>query len=427
MRGRASGMTLSFASHGRVSLSLWFLAVFIRAWPHNQRDGKSLARDNLPLQTRIDSQSAPDFLLFGPNTNTFSIPAFRLSVTCVSRQVPVEHLSQHRHVRILDAAALVDDYRARLVQAVQTLNQHDCRPTVAVATLGDGLLEDRCRFFLTMGAQVHQQPVPLSGASRALGEQLRLWANEPRIHGILLQPELLEAYAEHELMLKVSPEKDIGCFHPVTRDRGWNQTGGFPCPLPSALAAILAQYEISLKGTQVCLVCDEIERGPDSLALQARPEEPAAPPGELLQPEPSRDSRSYGWLAPRKTLFTALVDFFLLQGAHLSIVAGPGQDHLALLSLARLTLVLEPLATPLLPSHLAPGTAVIDLRPMDLAFSARQLGLVASDFLGWGQSWPELERLMWMRNLVEASRLSHLGSRAQASGLSGAPLRRSSG
>jgi hypothetical protein len=290
-------------------------------------------------------------------------------------------------MRRLLAEPMVEDYRVRLLQAVQTLNQHECRPTVAIATLDKGPplegetdsqldIEARCHSFLSFGIQVHQQPVPRTGAVRALAEQLRIWSGESRIHGIMLAPDLVEAYAEHELPLKIAPEKDIGCLHPVTRDRG-----AFAPPLVSALSALLAHYELTLRGRHIALVCAD---------LQETPSDPS------------------GWLGPRRGVLASVVDFMLSRGGSLSVLTGPAPNRRAVLSLSDSIFILESPGYALAPSDLPSGSLVVDLRPPGRALQAHDLAFVARDFAGPSEGWLELEQLMWVRNLVEVSRLRHL-------------------
>jgi len=96
--------------------------------------------------------------------------------------------------------------------------------------------------------------LPATVSQQELIARVRALNDDPRIHGILVQLPLPKHLDETEVLLTLSPDKDVDGFHPVNVGRMvLGQKAFLPCT-PHGVIQLLARSGVSLNGVHVVVV-----------------------------------------------------------------------------------------------------------------------------------------------------------------------------
>lgn len=78
--------------------------------------------------------------------------------------------------------------------------------------------------------------------------------NDKKIHGILLQLPLPKHINENKVIMKIAPEKDVDCFHPINVGKMYTGSAEFlPCT-PAGIIELLKRYRIELESKDVVVI-----------------------------------------------------------------------------------------------------------------------------------------------------------------------------
>ncbi len=80
------------------------------------------------------------------------------------------------------------------------------------------------------------------------------WNTDPMIHGILVQSPLPKHINESEVVLAISPEKDVDGFHPENIGKLVLGLDGFAPCTPAGIMELLRRYEIETKGKHAVIL-----------------------------------------------------------------------------------------------------------------------------------------------------------------------------
>lgn len=159
---------------------------------------------------------------------------------------------------VIDGKALAAKRKAQVAQQVQQLKQ---RPGLAVILVGD---DPASRVYVTSkrkdceecGIYSEEFALPAQTGQQALLELVDTLNQRPEIDGILCQLPLPKSYDydEQEVLLRISPEKDVDAFHPT--NVGKIMIGNYdflPCT-PAGVMAMLEEYDIDPAGKHCVVV-----------------------------------------------------------------------------------------------------------------------------------------------------------------------------
>lgn len=96
--------------------------------------------------------------------------------------------------------------------------------------------------------------LPADVSEQELLDKIEMLNNDPQNHGILVQLPLPKHIDEDKVILTVSPQKDVDCFHP--QNVGLLVSGKpymLPCT-PAGIVEILKYYQIATEGKHVVVV-----------------------------------------------------------------------------------------------------------------------------------------------------------------------------
>lgn len=159
---------------------------------------------------------------------------------------------------VIDGKALAAKRKAQVAQQVKQLKK---RPGLAVILVGD---DPASRVYVTSkrrdceecGIYSEEFALPAQTGQKALLELVDALNQRPEIDGILCQLPLPKGYDydEQEVLLRISPEKDVDAFHPT--NVGKIMIGNYdflPCT-PAGVMAMLEEYNIDPAGKHCVVV-----------------------------------------------------------------------------------------------------------------------------------------------------------------------------
>lgn len=159
---------------------------------------------------------------------------------------------------IIDGKALAAKRKAQVAEQVRQLKS---RPGLAVILVGD---DPASRVYVTSkrrdceDCEIYSEEfaLPAQTGQKALLELVDTLNQRPEIDGILCQLPLPKGYDydEQEVLLRISPEKDVDAFHPT--NVGKIMIGNYdflPCT-PAGVMAMLEEYGIDPAGKHCVVV-----------------------------------------------------------------------------------------------------------------------------------------------------------------------------
>ena len=159
---------------------------------------------------------------------------------------------------VIDGKALAAKRKAQVAEQVKQLRR---RPGLAVILVGD---DPASRVYVTSkrrdceecGIYSEEFALPARTGQKALLELVDTLNQRPEIDGILCQLPLPKGYDydEQEVLLRISPEKDVDAFHPT--NVGKIMIGNYdflPCT-PAGVMAMLEEYGIDPAGKHCVVV-----------------------------------------------------------------------------------------------------------------------------------------------------------------------------
>ncbi len=162
---------------------------------------------------------------------------------------------------LLDGKSLSEKIRAEVLQEVKGYTDKGLRPpTLAVVLVGNdpaskvyvGNKKKACE---KVGIRSISYELPENTTTQELLELIAQLNAEDDVDGILVQLPLPPHINQHEVILAISPKKDVDGFHPENMGRlvARMEDGFIPCT-PLGIDLLLKHYNIELKGKDVVIV-----------------------------------------------------------------------------------------------------------------------------------------------------------------------------
>jgi len=161
--------------------------------------------------------------------------------------------------RIIDGKTVAGQIRAELRREIDALKAGGVTPGLGVILVGDNpasvsyvtAKEKACE---EVGIYSEERRLPADTPQPALLAEVDRMNRDPRIDGILVQLPLQRHHDEEEILLAVSPDKDVDGFHPVSVGKMMlGQDTFLPCT-PHGVVQLLVQSGVKLDGAHVVVV-----------------------------------------------------------------------------------------------------------------------------------------------------------------------------
>jgi len=162
---------------------------------------------------------------------------------------------------IIDGTAIAKQIREEIKDRVDGLvRDHGVRPGLGVVLVGEdpasrsyvSMKEKACEKAGIYSVEVH---IPADTPQQTIMDQVRAYAEDGKIHGILVQLPLPDHVNEREVLLCVPPEKDADGFHPLLVGELWTQGVApfMPCT-PYGALELLKRSGVPLVGARAVIV-----------------------------------------------------------------------------------------------------------------------------------------------------------------------------
>ncbi len=176
-----------------------------------------------------------------------------------------QHTEQENHnnpgrAQVLDGAIIADQIKREVAQEVAALQaKYQTQPCLAAVRVGDDpasavYVRNKIRACEEAGIRSEHHAL---GADTSGAELLRVIASlnaRDDVDGVLVQLPLPKGIAEDQVIGAIDPMKDVDGFHPVTVGRLAMGAPTFvPCT-PAGIIELLERYQITIAGTNACVV-----------------------------------------------------------------------------------------------------------------------------------------------------------------------------
>ena len=153
--------------------------------------------------------------------------------------------------KIIDAKALAAAVKQEAAQQVEELKARGVTPCLAVVLVGEDpasqvYVRGKINDCAQCGIESHSVRLPETATQAELLAQVKLLAEDPAVHGILVQLPLPAQIDEKTVIDAIPPEKDVDGFSPVNVGR---MQIGEPCYLPCTPAGCIRMIEST--GTEI--------------------------------------------------------------------------------------------------------------------------------------------------------------------------------
>lgn len=160
--------------------------------------------------------------------------------------------------KILDGRAVAEILKNTLREQIQAL---DSPPGLATVLVGDDpashtYVRSKHRLCQELGMQSFQSAFPADAGQSEVEERIQQLAQDPKVHGILVQLPLPAHLDEEAILAQVPVEKDVDGFHPSNMGQlaMRNREPAFvPCT-PAGCMRLLQHYQIPLSGARAVVV-----------------------------------------------------------------------------------------------------------------------------------------------------------------------------
>lgn len=162
--------------------------------------------------------------------------------------------------RVIDGKAVAQQLQAELAEKVARLKAaHGIVPKLVVILVGEDPAsqlyvgnKERAAQKAGFDSQIVRLPESISQAE--LLEMIDDFNQDETCHGILVQLPLPDHIDGQEVLLAISPNKDVDGFHPMNMGRLWSGNPSLlPCT-PAGIMKLLEAYEVELEGKQALVI-----------------------------------------------------------------------------------------------------------------------------------------------------------------------------
>ncbi len=160
---------------------------------------------------------------------------------------------------IMDGKKLSNKIKEEVKKEVDELKKEGITPGLAVILVGNdpashtyvGMKSKACKE-TGIYSVVHEFPESIS--EKELLSTIDMINENPNIHGLLIQLPLPKHIDTTKILERVSPKKDVDGFHPYNMGRLVEGLDTFAPCTPLGVMELFKEYDIELKGKDVCVV-----------------------------------------------------------------------------------------------------------------------------------------------------------------------------
>ncbi|EWH21134.1 bifunctional methylenetetrahydrofolate dehydrogenase/methenyltetrahydrofolate cyclohydrolase FolD [Bacillus haynesii] len=160
---------------------------------------------------------------------------------------------------IIDGKETAKEKRGQLAKEVEELKKHGVTPGLAVILIGDdpaslSYVRGKKKAAEAMGIRFQLDHFDASFSEQELLEVIDQYNQNDDFHGILVQLPLPDHISEQAVIERISPDKDVDGFHPLSVGKMLLGEDTFlPCT-PAGIVELLKKTEIDLSGKEVVVV-----------------------------------------------------------------------------------------------------------------------------------------------------------------------------
>src|SRR4030042_1169786 len=161
--------------------------------------------------------------------------------------------------KIIDGKQVAADMQAELKKEVAELKQEDIVPGLGVILVGEdpasqSYVTAKERACAELGIYSDDNRLPANIAQKDLIALINKMNADPKINGILVQLPIPNNLNEGEVLLAISPDKDVDGFHPTNIGKMVQGTRHFlPCT-PHGVIKLLQRNGVKIEGAHVVIV-----------------------------------------------------------------------------------------------------------------------------------------------------------------------------
>jgi len=163
------------------------------------------------------------------------------------------------NMTLLDGKKLSDKIRSEVKKDVQALQENGVTPGLAVILVGSDpasttYVNMKSRACKNAGIYSIAHEMPETISQENILEIIDMMNQNPNIDGILVQLPLPKHIDTTAILEAIIPQKDVDGFHPYNVGRVTAGLDGFIPATPYGVMELLKEYNIDLKGKNVCVV-----------------------------------------------------------------------------------------------------------------------------------------------------------------------------
>ena len=161
--------------------------------------------------------------------------------------------------RIIDGAKVAADMRAELKEQVAELKKKGIVPGLGVVLVGEdpaskSYVTAKERACAEIGIYSDDNRLPAQTSQNDLITLIKKMNADPKINGILVQLPLPKHLNEAQVLMTISPDKDVDGFHPINVGRMVVGEKAFlPCT-PHGVIQLLIRSSVTIDGSHVVIV-----------------------------------------------------------------------------------------------------------------------------------------------------------------------------
>ncbi len=161
--------------------------------------------------------------------------------------------------KIIDGKQIAADMRAELKDEVAKLKEQNIVPGLGVILVGEdpasqSYVTAKERACEDIGIYSEDNRLPAETSQKELIDLVNRMNEDPKINGILVQLPLPKHLDESEVLLAISPEKDVDGFHPMNIGKMVAGEKAFlPCT-PHGIIKLLQRSGVTIEGAEVVIV-----------------------------------------------------------------------------------------------------------------------------------------------------------------------------
>jgi len=161
--------------------------------------------------------------------------------------------------KIIDGKLLAQEIREELKIRITKLKEQGIVPGLGVILVGadpasQSYVSAKEKACTALGMYSDDNRLPANASQEELISLIDKMNNDPKIHGILVQLPLSKHLNESEVLMKISPEKDVDGFHPVNVGRMLVGEKAFLSCTPHGILQMLKRNNVQIEGAEVVIV-----------------------------------------------------------------------------------------------------------------------------------------------------------------------------